>query len=155
MTLDLTKPLQTRDGRKVEIITTKGREPYQVLGYIAGMTGVCEWTQNGDYRLGMAPAPENLINTPVPRCAPPRGTQPLTYHWLQCGEGGKMIGCFTGDEQWIILLDKYTKSVAAALGWHYLGPVQPYREERRKGDRRLTATAADRFNRRYTVRRTD
>ena len=34
MTLDLTKPAMTRDGREVELLTTKGRGAYPIVGYI-------------------------------------------------------------------------------------------------------------------------
>jgi hypothetical protein len=36
MMLDFNKPIQTRDGRKVEILTSKGREPYPIVFYVEG-----------------------------------------------------------------------------------------------------------------------
>ena len=62
--LDLTKPLQTVSGRPVTLITTKGREPWPLVGYIVGMKRVTvTWKQDGAFQ----PIGENeldLINTP-------------------------------------------------------------------------------------------
>ena len=66
MTLDLTKPVQTRDGRKVEIVTTKGREPYPVLGFIGELSFPTGWSADGAFELG-TPSHHDLINTPEPK----------------------------------------------------------------------------------------
>ena len=58
----------TRDGRKVEIITTKGRGAYPVVGYVA----LSEWpaTWQADGGCGVSVASQNcydLILPPAPR----------------------------------------------------------------------------------------
>ena len=45
--LDLTKPLQTRDGRSVALITVVGREPYPLVGYIGTASMVTTWKRDG------------------------------------------------------------------------------------------------------------
>ena len=48
--LDLTKPLQTRDGRNVTLITTNGRDPWPLVGYTGDDYGVPKvWDKNGNY----------------------------------------------------------------------------------------------------------
>ena len=63
MTFDPTKPCTTRDGRPVEIITTKGREPWPVVGYRNRETQPCCWTARGN---GQSPLLD-LINAPEPK----------------------------------------------------------------------------------------
>jgi hypothetical protein len=61
--IDFTKPVQTRDGRPVEIITTKGRGHWPVLGYIGDDADVRTWTMDGIFAVTGA-HPNNLINVP-------------------------------------------------------------------------------------------
>ena len=64
MTLDLTKLVMTRDGRKVELITTSGREPYSIIGYVDD--GVVEWKNDGR-RLSSHETRMDLVNVPEPK----------------------------------------------------------------------------------------
>ena len=62
--LDLTKPVQTRDGRKVRLLCTDGPGEYPVIGIIEGRDDVCRWPLNGR----VAPYGDlsvDLINTPA------------------------------------------------------------------------------------------
>ncbi len=47
MILDLDKPLQTRDGSPVTLITTKGREPWPLVGYIGDASIPSSWRSSG------------------------------------------------------------------------------------------------------------
>lgn len=57
----------TRDGQKVEIITTKGREPRPVVGYVNEIVGVREWYANGAYVSPRDRYAADLILPPAPR----------------------------------------------------------------------------------------
>ena len=57
----------TRGGRKVEIISTKGREPFPVVGYVDGMVGVREWYADGAYISPCDSYRADLILPPAPR----------------------------------------------------------------------------------------
>lgn len=46
---DSTKPCQTRDGRKVEIISTNGRAPWVIVGYIEDSEAVYKWLNDGSF----------------------------------------------------------------------------------------------------------
>jgi hypothetical protein len=64
--IDFTKPVQTRDGRPVEIITTKGRSHQPVLGYIEDNVLADYWSAGGEY-IGAGTVSEvDLINVPEP-----------------------------------------------------------------------------------------
>lgn len=54
----------TRDGRKVEIITTRGREPWPIAGYIGESSDLQVWHENGAFICAGHPA--DLILPPVP-----------------------------------------------------------------------------------------
>ena len=56
----------TRDGRKVEIITTKGRSPCPVAGYIGELAEVREWHADGAYLSPRDGHPYDLILPPAP-----------------------------------------------------------------------------------------
>ncbi|MGH6746419.1 hypothetical protein [Novosphingobium sp.] len=60
--LDLTKPLQTRDGRSVVLITSEGRGKYPVLGYVGDDTGPTSGTSEGKYQAHTAQRDEDLVN---------------------------------------------------------------------------------------------
>ncbi len=49
MKIDWNKPLQTRDGSEVTIITRDGRGKYPVLYYIDNSHNICRATANGLY----------------------------------------------------------------------------------------------------------
>ena len=66
MTLDLTKPVQTRDGQPVEIITTKGRYPeFPIVGYIGSSEYLELWALDGSNRNVRGRA--DLVNVPKPK----------------------------------------------------------------------------------------
>jgi hypothetical protein len=45
--IDITKPVRTKDGQRVEIFSDKGREPYPLIGYIGDSTALGTWTKKG------------------------------------------------------------------------------------------------------------
>ena len=61
---DFTKPVQTRSGLPVTIITTEGRGKYPVLGYIDQDEVPFRWDENGEHTISDA---FNLINVPEKR----------------------------------------------------------------------------------------
>ena len=63
--LDLTKPLSTRDGRPVTLITTQGREPWPLVGYVMDEVSVTIWMNNG--RFDVIKSGRDLINIPEPK----------------------------------------------------------------------------------------
>lgn len=66
MAIDWTKPVQTRDGRKVTIYTTTAPTEYPVHGYIEGWDDPSCWTSGGLY-LGDEESDQDLINVPEPK----------------------------------------------------------------------------------------
>ncbi len=61
--LDINKPIQTRDGRPVEILTFKGRSSrYPIVGYVGDSTDTYTWTVDGTYLVGDV-KPTDLVNT--------------------------------------------------------------------------------------------
>ena len=65
--LDLTKPVQTRDGRKVRVLCTDGPGELPVVGFIEGNVTTTQWPVGGEY-YGGALRDFDLINTPaIPR----------------------------------------------------------------------------------------
>lgn len=77
MTIDWTKPVQTRDGRSVEIITTKGRENQPVLGYVADRTELWSWFSDGHFLSQRTYSLNDIVNVPERR-----------ELWLNVYEGG-------------------------------------------------------------------
>ena len=66
MTLDLAKPIMTRDGQPVEIITTKGRYPeFPIVGYIGSSEYLELWALDGSNRNVRGRA--DLVNVPEPK----------------------------------------------------------------------------------------
>ena len=64
--LDLTKPVQTRDGRPVRILATDLRSEYPVTGIIShpGYDEVETWTLDGAF-VSSDEHPDDLVNVPV------------------------------------------------------------------------------------------
>lgn len=65
MALDYTKPVQTRDGRPVTILTFSGRGDWPIIGYISDSEYLTAWAENG--KLCLDPAAqdnEDLVNVP-------------------------------------------------------------------------------------------
>ena len=62
--LDLTKPVQTRDGRKVRVLCTDGPGELPVVGFIEGNVTTTQWPVGGEY-YGGALRNFDLINTPA------------------------------------------------------------------------------------------
>lgn len=69
MKFDLTKPLQTRDGRTVRILCTDGPEKcFPVVGFVDGSSSPIMWTLSGYWRHGSDKAYGlDLINVPPPK----------------------------------------------------------------------------------------
>jgi hypothetical protein len=69
MTIDFDKPLQTKSGEPVEIITTNGRGYYSVKGYIGNSEHFASWGKKGDVLGGIGACVYNLVNVPEKRYA--------------------------------------------------------------------------------------
>jgi hypothetical protein len=65
--IDWSQPVQTKEtpSRKVEIVTTKGRGEYPVLGYIGDLKILSSWTTSGNVRLDALPSDVDLENAPT------------------------------------------------------------------------------------------
>jgi hypothetical protein len=63
--IDFTKPIQTRDGHPVEIISTNLRGPHPVIGYVGNSKTFDQWTAEGKYALGAGCF--DLVNVPEKR----------------------------------------------------------------------------------------
>lgn len=57
----------TRDGRRVEIIATKGREPQPVIGYVDDRASPWSWCADGAFITGGCVEGADLILPPAPR----------------------------------------------------------------------------------------
>lgn len=57
----------TRVGRKVEIITTKGREPQPIVGYVGEDSGAEDWSNDGIFYRDGRESCLDLILPPAPR----------------------------------------------------------------------------------------
>lgn len=68
MAIDWTKPVQTRDGRKVRVLCTDGPDlRYPVIGLVDGELRPETWTIGGRFaRSADNPTHLDLINTPDP-----------------------------------------------------------------------------------------
>lgn len=65
MTIDFSKPVQTRDGRKVRVLCTDGpNRDRPIVGFVEGDTDPSTWTKEGLYSEHGSPSPRNLINAP-------------------------------------------------------------------------------------------
>lgn len=64
MSIDFTKPVQTRDGRKVTIYRTDAPGVYRVHGHIEGNIFPTAWTQEGH---DSGTSDRDLINVPEPK----------------------------------------------------------------------------------------
>ena len=64
--IDFTKPVQTRDGRPVEIVMTNLRGLFAVAGYIGTNIDLSRWTCDGKYYLEQGESSLDLINVPEP-----------------------------------------------------------------------------------------
>lgn len=58
------KPLQTREGDAVTIITREGRGKYSVIGYVGDDTGVTFWLPDGRFSETEDPNDIDIINVP-------------------------------------------------------------------------------------------
>ena len=82
--LDLTKPVQTRDGRPVRILATDLRSEYPVTGIIShpGYDEVETWTLDGAF-VSSDEHPDDLVNVPdeVKRYYPVSRLAPTLQVW--------------------------------------------------------------------------
>jgi hypothetical protein len=60
--IDFSKPLRTKDGLPVTLVTTAGREPYPVVGFIGDYYMPKCWTKTGNYSI--VPNEYDLVNVP-------------------------------------------------------------------------------------------
>lgn len=52
MSLDLTKPVRTRDGQAVKLIYINGRGEWAIIGYVGDEDLISLWTLDGKYDAG-------------------------------------------------------------------------------------------------------
>lgn len=67
MSLDFTKPVQTRDGRKVRILATDFKHGYPIVGVVQqgnGDESLVTWTLNGDIDVTLSVNPYDLVQAP-------------------------------------------------------------------------------------------
>lgn len=104
-TLDLSKPVQTRDGRKVRILCTDRRGPAPVIGLVecASSEALLLWSKDGKFSDYISPS--DLVNVP----------EPERTGWLVVGGAGAYLyktretaaHCFRGLEHDAIVEVKY------------------------------------------------
>ena len=63
MSIDFTRPLQTRDGRKVRLLCTDAHEPYPVMVLYEDTKQVSARTSDGKFLEGIN-SPADLMNVP-------------------------------------------------------------------------------------------
>lgn len=66
MTFDPKKPVQTKSGKKVSLVTTEGIGGYPLIGYMGERTFPELWTKEGKLHEGCE-SPLDLINIPEER----------------------------------------------------------------------------------------
>jgi hypothetical protein len=83
--IDITKPVRTRDGTPVEIISNKGREPYTLVGYIGNGRELDEWAADGAYLTGTKSNNdlENYEPEPWKLSDPPEGQKWHRDDWTE------------------------------------------------------------------------
>ncbi len=72
---DITKPVRTRDGRKVEIKFTDGREPLPIGGYIGDSEWLDTWTKDGKFYEANKDDGKDLVNCEWKLPDPPPGRE--------------------------------------------------------------------------------
>jgi len=66
-TLDLSKTVITRGGSPVEIVSTNGREPLPIIGYIGKSNELYTWRRDGVFMETLNGLKLDLINVPEPK----------------------------------------------------------------------------------------
>jgi len=80
--LDLTKPVQTRDGRKVRVLCTDGPKGRPLVGLVGDEDFPISWLSDGAYYVGALESIYDLINTP---------TAPRTFErWFNVYDNGEI-----------------------------------------------------------------
>ncbi|HET8685549.1 MAG TPA: hypothetical protein VFM18_02655 [Methanosarcina sp.] len=66
MTINFTKPVQTRDGLPVRILCTDRKDDYPIVGLVKYQSGeeVRTWTDSGSYSLDLTNRHKDLMNVP-------------------------------------------------------------------------------------------
>ena len=114
MTFDPTKPVQTRDGRKVELITTKGREPWVLVGYIDDGTQVVEWLKDGS-RMQSHDIGIDLINVPEPAKVVNRYLNVYKYGMSTTHESRQRADEHTGENRLACIHIRWTEGKGAEI----------------------------------------
>ena len=65
--IDFNKPVRTKSGEPVEIVTTEGREPYPVIGYVEDSDVPECWAKDGRYKDEEVTLSLDLENIPQKR----------------------------------------------------------------------------------------
>lgn len=79
--IDIDKKYQTRDGRKVRLISNNGTEQYPIIGAIEGQPSVSCWNVHGlyTYPRGASDATHSFDLVPVPEAPPAPTPRASTY----------------------------------------------------------------------------
>lgn len=81
MKIDITKPLKTRGGNSVVILTDSSRGLYPIVGHIGDSRHLDMWTAEGKFQAGDgAPDTNDLVYA-----------LPKTEAWFNCYADGRMI----------------------------------------------------------------
>jgi hypothetical protein len=86
--LDLTKPVQTQDGRAVRVLCVDAAEPFSVIGLVEGNSTPCLWTVEGRYfSIRAMKCAVDLVNVPE---KPVSATETVRLHLHRHRETGRV-----------------------------------------------------------------
>lgn len=92
-TFDPTKPVQTRDGRKVEIKSTSMQGAFTIIGYIEGNSAPKSWKPDGRF-FEINQASCDLINIPAePKLRAWTGVEAIEHFGRKVRSKDKSIVC--------------------------------------------------------------
>jgi hypothetical protein len=125
--IDITKPVQTKGGLHVEIISDKGRDPYPLVGYLVDSTLPRCWTINGKHKIGELDPNLDLKNVLEPKRVPlapndvPTGAEFMApggerYQWSRIARD-------------VISLDSFVKTFTSLMetGWQIKRPGEDWK----------------------------
>lgn len=123
MALDRTKPIQTRDGRPVRIITwTEGSKLYPIVGFVGDENVPESWTAEGEFIVGQTYEGGNdLVNVPP--------KQTVTWHRCSTVNGGYVGGTYDSSETARDGVFAYTLVGLVKVTWEDGKPVSVELEE--------------------------
>lgn len=117
MALDRNRPVQTRSGEPVRILTwTEGAEPYPVVGYIGDNKAPDVWTAEGQFNEYQTYEHRyDLVNDP------PKKT--VTWHRCRAEGGGYIAGNFDSAEDALDTVFPNTVAGLLKITWEDGKPI--------------------------------